>query len=181
MKRKPIVRSLLLFPFIRRLVEQVVQLLPGIARPALLPVAHVEQFVELGLARRAAFLGHTGRVLEHALELLLRLSRATRPRGSERLARVEEELAEVPTRLVLDDLGLGLGARVVHARVVVAAVDAAAQVAFARFALGIARERLVDLDGRAAVVAVKGGHWRKRGGARPASQAPVFTLCIGMH
>src|ERR1041385_2635971 len=79
-----------------------------------------------------------------------------------RLGAEREVLAEVPPVLVLDRIGHGLAARVVVARVVMPAVDAAPQIAPARFTFGVARDRLADGDRRAAEVALRARHARER-------------------
>src|SRR5215831_15835702 len=100
------------------------------------------------------------RLLEKRLELRasIRLPFHAAAGARERLAREVEVLAEIPARLLGHRIGLGLGARVVVALVVMTAVSAAAHVAAARRALRIARNGLVDVERCAAQVADERGH-----------------------
>src|SRR5262245_35615491 len=115
----------------------------------------LEQAFELG-ARVGGLVGD-GRPTEEARQLgpCVGLA-AARDAGSERRRVEGEELAEVPALLVLDHVGLGLATLVVARGIVVPALAAGVIVAPAALARGLARDRLGERHGGAAVLALVG-------------------------
>src|SRR5262249_30209852 len=105
--------------------EKLVQSLPSLAGAVIRRLGLAQQIVELLLC---GALARSRAALEQARELCPRVGFPPAAALHERRCRVREVLAEVPARFLHNRIGFRLAARIVEARVVVPAVDAAAQI-----------------------------------------------------